>query len=376
MKEIRTNQPNLVVNALNSLLNEKGDLEELARKFPYSLPIQSFISGLNKSQNQLAHSRYLKLSAVISPDRTILYNFIEGNNATSIQALGSESKVETVQVPENDIVVKVLHEPEVKLEETQDTEIELQYIVNQKENDFIALEEPALPLLNPSIEIQDDEIVHGALLELADQKTVEEVATVVHPLIELEEVRVEEKIPENTEVKKEEIPVEMKSPKSVKLDDVVEKELIKVAVDKTIQREVDELIKEIPLEPTFEKIDQKTDPDSFSYWLNPAKSNLESREEKLKKIDSLIEKFIKSEPRIVPKKVDFYSPVNVAKQSVAFDEDLVSEPLAAIFEKQGYFDKAIKAYEKLSLKFPEKRAYFAARIEKIGEIIKNIKNTK
>jgi hypothetical protein len=82
--------------------------------------------------------------------------------------------------------------------------------------------------------------------------------------------------------------------------------------------------------------------------------------------DSLINKFIETEPRISqPTKASFFSPVDMARRSVEDRDDLVSETLAKIYAAQGDHQRAIRIYMKLSLLYPEKNSYFAALIENL-----------
>lgn len=81
----------------------------------------------------------------------------------------------------------------------------------------------------------------------------------------------------------------------------------------------------------------------------------------------LIDKFIAENPSITKPKAEFYNPISVAQNSITDKGDIVSETLAKIYEKQGYFEKAISIYEKLSLNNPEKSVYFAAQIERLIE---------
>ncbi len=59
------------------------------------------------------------------------------------------------------------------------------------------------------------------------------------------------------------------------------------------------------------------------------------------------------------------SPADLARKSIEMDDDLVSETLATIYESQGLINKAIHMYARLSLKFPEKSLFFAARIKEL-----------
>ena len=69
-----------------------------------------------------------------------------------------------------------------------------------------------------------------------------------------------------------------------------------------------------------------------------------------------------------------HGPVNekdVSLVSFKEDDEFLTETLARIYVKQGYYLKAIQSYEKLSLKIPEKSIYFASQIESVRELIKN-----
>lgn len=58
---------------------------------------------------------------------------------------------------------------------------------------------------------------------------------------------------------------------------------------------------------------------------------------------------------------------NLAASSTKLNDNLMSESFARILINQGKKGMAIEIYEKLILKFPEKRAYFADLIEKLKE---------
>lgn len=82
---------------------------------------------------------------------------------------------------------------------------------------------------------------------------------------------------------------------------------------------------------------------------------------------AIIDRFMKANPSIsreaAPDDTSEKSDLSVA--STELHDDMVTENLAEIMCKQGKDSKAIDLYEKLILKFPEKKAYFAEKIDQL-----------
>jgi len=93
--------------------------------------------------------------------------------------------------------------------------------------------------------------------------------------------------------------------------------------------------------------------------------NIEDRRKKL------IDNFIIDQPRIVQKDTNQILPDINASIQIAQEPEMITDTLAKIYINQGKYEKAILAYEKLSLKYPEKNSYFAGQIKKIKELSNN-----
>lgn len=107
-----------------------------------------------------------------------------------------------------------------------------------------------------------------------------------------------------------------------------------------------------------DKTEKKTKPES-----------VKSEKDKIKEQQELISKFIEVSPSIKakaanPPAVD-PDQKDLSVPSTSFSENLASENLAEIMIGQGKIDKAIDIYKKLIWKYPQKKAYFAARIEEL-----------
>ena len=131
-----------------------------------------------------------------------------------------------------------------------------------------------------------------------------------------------------------------------------------------------------PIEETINEPLQfsKTEKYSFNQWLQLASKNKIDRytndSTKQQKQD-LIDQFIESNPKIIPVKKDQELEVSITKNKE--DNSLMTETLAKVYLQQKKYSKAIKAYEILGLKYPEKSGFFADQIKRI-KILKQKKS--
>ena len=106
----------------------------------------------------------------------------------------------------------------------------------------------------------------------------------------------------------------------------------------------------------------KTEKYSFLDWFDIISDDKPKVDEKFQ----LIDKFIKSSPKI--KISEEYEVKSNLKTQQNVKDELITETLAKIYLKQEKFNKAIKAYEILSLKYPKKSSFFADQINDIKKL--------
>jgi len=116
-------------------------------------------------------------------------------------------------------------------------------------------------------------------------------------------------------------------------------------------------------------------------WLRSVSDSEEQEEREVKKgeeegrksIESvqpsidLIEKFIANEPRITPGKVEQYTGVSFAKDSLEENFDWVTETMAKLYAAQGKIDRARKAYKRLIELHPEKKIHFENQLKALNQ---------
>ena len=117
---------------------------------------------------------------------------------------------------------------------------------------------------------------------------------------------------------------------------------------------------------TSEEIDtpdnSKVEKYSFLDWFDIINDEVPKVEKKL----DLIDEFIKNSPKIE------FSEEEKLDSGITIDtkikDELITETLAKIYVTQKKFNKAIKAYDILSLKYPKKSSFFADQINYIKKL--------
>ena len=115
--------------------------------------------------------------------------------------------------------------------------------------------------------------------------------------------------------------------------------------------------------------EKKAELHSFLDWISIIQTKKIERSKK-QNSDEIINIFLEKKPKIKNNKQRFFNASENAKKSIVENNDIITETLAKVYTKQEHFEKAILAYQKLSLKYPQKSSYFADQIKVIKKIKK------
>jgi hypothetical protein len=81
--------------------------------------------------------------------------------------------------------------------------------------------------------------------------------------------------------------------------------------------------------------------------------------------DKMLDEFLLEKKEQPDGRRVFYNPEESARKSIEENDEILSETLARLVAAQGKKEKAIKIYQKLMMRYPQKSHTFAAQIEKL-----------
>ncbi|OYT10801.1 MAG: hypothetical protein B6I18_07195 [Bacteroidetes bacterium 4572_112] len=334
------------------------ELKALQQKYPYFQIGSMLLSKALLKNKDAAYKTTLAKTAALVLDRDVLFKFlykdilntptkprISPTPATTVAKEKTTVKPE-VKAPISDI--KSVSKPEgpkpilsAKGDEIKDKKEMMKEVVGK-----LSLRQA-----------QDDEINVKKKVERVEKKVEVKVEKeVILRQAQDDEVEVEKaKVEEKKEPKKS---IEKEAKSSVKK--VAKKSDVKVAKEKAPAKTTKKVTKASSTASSKKPISKTA-----------KKSTAKPRVKKIKPVDrttsiAIMEKFISEDPSINrPEDKAYEKELKLAKSSVAEEYNIVSETMAKLYSAQGNKKKAKKIYEKLSLIYPEKNTYFAARISEL-----------
>lgn len=353
--------------------NDGVMLSELLKNFPYFQTAHLLYAKSLHNQNSIHYNNQLKIAAAFVTDRKKLHRLITKQNIPEIEIQLERIKEKVTEGNVEKAVIEIVKE-----------EIKEQHI------NIVIKEMPVVEAVSQHIEIPQIVKTEEKVIEKTTEFIKEDKEVIIEPPVEIkpgqeEQTDASEKSSERIDGLEVEYLASVANA-SFELE-IANTELISVNIDLTAEEEqkapASNFILNTPVELVTEEKIAHTNFDSsqahsFADWLKNV-SHVTSEtfisgikeNESVKKttVESLIDKFLREEPKISKPKAEFYNPINKAKQSVADDITFVSETLAKIYVLQGNYNKALQAYENLRLKYPEKKLYFAAQIKNLRKLI-------
>ncbi|WP_291077776.1 MULTISPECIES: tetratricopeptide repeat protein [unclassified Empedobacter] len=386
---------------------EKSDIPLLKKeveKYPYFYTLRALLLYGLKKENHPSFEDYLNKTSIHSSNRIDLYHYI---NSESIQK-EIQTKTETIspemveekveELAENKFISEPILENSTSeiIENNNETIEVIDEIIEEELNKEIEVisetnsEEINEDIVDGMIEndTEESELRTDHVVDIISDEELNEVAEITNKVVvennSKEENLTSENDIENAVQQTSGIEIIESEPQQVIeiIEDNQEKEIVEGLSEnaEVIEESEPEMVEE-----KVEIIENNSDDSTFSFsdWLKKVPSQSKTQQEIEEEQETaereikykLIDDFLEKNPKIVPMKKTDITPVSTPSNFVQNTEeysDLMTETLAQIYTEQKKYDKAIKAYKILILKYPEKNSLFANRIKEI----ENLKNSK
>lgn len=389
-------QFNHLVNSTRQHIDDEDTkrLENLVTSFPYCQTGHLLLSKASREQGSMLSEMRIKVASAYSVNRRHLKAFLLQENTLEKEAIEVEepliqdeigaTKKKNDEVVEQPKIEKTTEES-VVLEEksTLDDSLDVQEKEEESTASTIAEEiHQSLQELKKLKEevaeekvTQEDEKVESVTESSSQTEIEQKIETPVEEDVEFVQKNKEElKEVSSTEKETKESP--KKTPAAVKDKLKALSEKVKKDAEKKVKRKkkpVGEVNHHIPSEDLFDSklgesggAKENSEADLILRYLESIDKKKSKRANR-KTQDAILDNFIKNEPqisRITPSKVKANEPQeDFSKGSTRLKVTVVNENMAKIHAKQGNIGKAIKIYQALIVKKPEKKSYFAAQIE-------------
>lgn len=389
---------------------EKSDIPLLKKeveKYPYFYTLRALLLYGLKKENHPSFEDYLNKTSIHSSNRVDLYHYINSETIqkeiqTKTETISPEMVEEKVEeLAENKIISEPILENSTSeiIENNNETVEVIDEIIEEKEEELNqeieVVSETNSEEINEDIvdgmienDTEESELRTDHVVDIISDEELNEVAEITNKVVvennSKEENLTSENDIENAVQQTSGIEIFESEPQQVieTIEDNQEEEIVEGLSENA---EVIEESEPETIEEKVEIIENNSDDSTFSFsdWLKkvPSQSKTQQEIEEEQEIAEreikykLIDDFLEKNPKIVPMKKTDITPVNTPSNFVQNTEeysDLMTETLAQIYIEQKKYDKAIKAYKILILKYPEKNSLFANRIKEI----ENLKNSK
>lgn len=384
--------------------DNQADLEALVLEYPYFTAAHLLLLKLYKQQNSIHFNKQLRKVASLAPSREHVYDLVEVlPNLDEEPAQETSEQVLTTVAPTvaaSEPVVEVLKE-QAAAESTTDL---LEVATTEVPTSIIDVAETAgvehPPLAEKAVISDETPIRNEAVDQLVE---VDEPSEVVSPLVEevdntaqQETAMAEamaEALPEVLEISLVGDELSEEEPQSQSTDTSAEVEQFTMPLEENPEEQTVESTV-APLVSMAHTLTTEAASDSAVDFIKSAHDRLSwfryfsgkpLREQPDDVLEQLYMEHMQQDLLMAPDTTPATSikaKVNLAEEvesSVSMEEEIkrlaydsisddelpASETLARIYEQQNEYKRAIKIYQKLILKFPDKMTYFAGLIEEL-----------